>query len=320
MMGFRTVLGWASPGGRGGRLTTLIFHRVHAQPDPLVPGEMHAERFRKVLGWLRHWFQVLPLDEAVHRLQSGTLPPRAAAITFDDGYADNQQVALPILEEAGLSACFFIATGFLDGGRMWNDTLIESIRGARSEPWDLREVDSVFADLPPLVLDSWEARRHAVPQLVMRCKYLPMQERERVVEAVARSSGANLDQTLMMSSEQLRNLRSRGQQVGAHTVNHPILARLPSDVARVEIGAGKQALEALLDERIGLFAYPNGKPGEDYLPEHVQMVRDAGFDAAVTTSPGASGSNTDPCQIPRFTPWEQSRVRWGTRLLLNLRA
>ena len=117
-----------SPGQRNGRLSILIFHRVLAQVDPLFPEEVDAARFDVICGWLRRWFNVLPLDAAVRRLRDGSLPRRAAAITFDDGYADNHDIALPILKKHGLPSTFFIATGFLDGGCMWNDTVIEAIR------------------------------------------------------------------------------------------------------------------------------------------------------------------------------------------------
>ena len=110
----RTAAHLLSPGGARARLSVLIFHRVFAQPDPLAPSEPDLPRFEHLLRWVSRWFQVLPLDEAVARLAAGTLPPRAAAITFDDGYADNAEVALPALQRAGLPATFFIATGFHD--------------------------------------------------------------------------------------------------------------------------------------------------------------------------------------------------------------
>ena len=69
-------------------------------------------------------FVPLPLSEAVDRLMIGELPPRAACVTFDDGYIDNVELALPILQSHGLSATFFVATGYLDGGWMWNDKVI----------------------------------------------------------------------------------------------------------------------------------------------------------------------------------------------------
>ena len=138
---------WLSPAGAKARLSILIFHRVLPQPDPLFPQEMHARQFDAVCGWLANWFKVLPLDRAVDHLQAGTLPARAACITFDDGYADNHHIALPILQAHGLSATFFIATGFLDGGRMWNDTIIET---ARRSPLPLLDLDSLGLGRHPL--------------------------------------------------------------------------------------------------------------------------------------------------------------------------
>lgn len=74
-----------SPSGARARLSVLIFHRVLPQPDPLFPDEIDAARFDAILGWLRSWFNVLPLDEAAQRLKDGSLPARAAALSFDDG-------------------------------------------------------------------------------------------------------------------------------------------------------------------------------------------------------------------------------------------
>ena len=75
-------------------------------------------------------FNVISLADGVAGLKRGCLPPRALSITFDDGYRDNHDIALPILLQLGLPATFFVATGFLDGGRMFNDTVIEAVRFA----------------------------------------------------------------------------------------------------------------------------------------------------------------------------------------------
>src|SRR5437870_9554580 len=81
----RAVFGLLSPAGAHGRLTILMFHRVREQRDELFPNEMHAAMFRERMLWMRSWFNVLPLEEAIPALSRGTLPARALAITFDDG-------------------------------------------------------------------------------------------------------------------------------------------------------------------------------------------------------------------------------------------
>jgi peptidoglycan/xylan/chitin deacetylase (PgdA/CDA1 family) len=114
----RLPLSLLSPAGERGRLSILIFHRVLARPDPLSPDEPDVVEFEAQMRWVRSWFNVLPLGAAIDRLYAGTIPPRALAITFDDGYADNEELAAPILARLGLSATFFISTGYLGGGIM----------------------------------------------------------------------------------------------------------------------------------------------------------------------------------------------------------
>ncbi|MEJ6002467.1 polysaccharide deacetylase family protein [Paucibacter soli] len=314
MSPLRMAISLLSPAAAGARLSVFIFHRVLPEPDALFPDEVHAARFDQMLAWIKTWFQVLPLDEAVQQLGAGRLPARAAAITFDDGYEDNDSVARPLLRRHGLTATFFIATGFLDGGRMWNDTVIESIRRTQKAELDLRPLG-----LGQHALASTEARRAAIAQLLPQLKYQQPEARLALTQRLAHVAEVSLPADLMMRSEQLLAMRRAGMQIGAHTVSHPILARLDLATARQEMAQSKQALEQLLGEPVTLFAYPNGRPGKDYLPEHAQLARELGFQAAVSTAWGAARQGCDPFQVPRFTPWDHDRLRFGLRMIRNLR-
>lgn len=309
-----------SPAGARARLNVLIFHRVLPQADPLFPDEVDAARFDEMLGWVKSWFNVLPMDEAARHLKEGSLPARAAALTFDDGYADNHDVALPLLQKHGLPCSFFVATGFLDGGRMWNDTLIEAVRRTSKPLLDLRGLqDARGDDLGQHPCGDVASRRTALGSLINRVKYLPPESRQACVDAIAVRAEVQPPTDLMMTSDQVRALHRAGMQIGAHTVSHPILATLDAAQAADEIGRSRDALQALLGERVGLFAYPNGKPGTDYLPEvHPGIVRELGFDAAVATRWAAARRREDPFQIPRFTPWDRGRLMFGLRLVRNL--
>jgi peptidoglycan/xylan/chitin deacetylase (PgdA/CDA1 family) len=303
-----------SPAGEQGKLSILIFHRVLPSSDPLFPDLPDAAEFNGMLGWLNSWFNVLPLHQAIARLSERTLPERAAAITFDDGYADNHDVALPLLVKNGVPATFFIATGFLTGGLMWNDAIIEAVRRCRASKLVLREIG-----FDTYAVGSTAEVRQTIDRLLARVKYLPIEERIRISRAIAAIAGVALPDDLMMSGVEVRALRRVGMEIGAHTVSHPILAKLNEEDARQEISASKRALEDLLQEPVRLFAYPNGKPGQDYLPAHPRMVRELGFDAAMSTSPGVADSGSDVMQLPRFTPWDKGRLRFGLRLASNLR-
>ena len=310
----RGLLGRYSPAGAEGRLSIVIFHRVYPEPDPLSPGDPDRRHFDEIVGWLASWFNVLPLDVAVRRLKEGEIPARAACITFDDGYRDNYTEALPILRRHGVTATFFVSTGFLDGGRMWNDTIIEGVRLTAHGNLDLSLLG--LGRLPTRTADD---KRAAIEKIIPALKHLPPVDRDAAVKAVADRCGVALPVDLMMTSDQVRGLHAAGMQIGAHTVNHPILARCDESVARWEIAESREKLREIIGEPVTLFAYPNGRAGSDYTLEHVRIVGELGFDAAVTTNAGASGVGDNTLQLARFTPWDRSKWRFAWRLASNLR-
>ena len=94
----RGLARFAAPAGPDARLTVLLYHRVLPTSDPLLPAEPDAVLFDSQMALLARIFNVLPLEEALSKLRRGELPARALSITFDDGYADNLDVAVPILQ------------------------------------------------------------------------------------------------------------------------------------------------------------------------------------------------------------------------------
>ncbi|MEO8992576.1 MAG: polysaccharide deacetylase family protein [Nitrosospira sp.] len=311
----RALLHLFSPGGSRNRLSILIYHRVLSRRDPLFPEEGNAEDFDRHMEQLAGCFRIIPLLDAIQGLRHGKLPPRAACITFDDGYADNAEVALPILKKYGVSATFFVATNFLDGGRMWNDTVIELIRHATAGIIDLSSLR-----LGQFEIGTNPQRRQAIECLLGALKYLPLETRQSKVAGMSAlipiPPGASGD--LMMTSSQVRVLHGAGMEIGGHTASHPILAKMENSAASADIAHGKEILEGIIRAPVRLFAYPNGKPGQDYLPDHVRMVRRLGFDAAVSTAHGAARMDSDLYQLPRFTPWGRGSVRLTLRMVQNM--
>lgn len=299
-----------SRSGRAAKLLILMYHRVLPRSDPLLSGSVDAATFEWQMALLAQRFTVLPLCEAATCLVGGVLPARTVCITFDDGYADNVSVALPILRRHDLTATFFIATGFLDGGRMWNDTIIESVRRAPGNELNLRGIG-----LQTYVIGDMQARRQTISSLLSLLKYLPVGERTRKTEAIADHVDESLPADLMMSSEQVRDLQAAGMEVGAHTANHPILMRLSAEQAEQEIRQSRARLHELGIRNVDAFAYPNGRPGVDYDRGQVEIVRREGFKVAVSTAWGCARRGADPLQLPRIGSWDSTPGRFYLRML-----
>lgn len=289
-------------------LSILIYHRIIAQPDPLFPECVDARRLEQHLHLLKRWFRVLPLSVAVRQLRARTLPCRAVCITFDNGYAETADVALPLLQRFDISATFFVASRFLDGGRLWSDVVIDTIRQAAPGRLNLGRYGFGVYDIAcPL------RRRAVIDMLIETLSRLPPTERAARVAAMERGNG-----TRMVCPDQLLALHRAGMDVGAHTPGHTALAVMSNAEARAEIAAGRNRLEEIIQAPVSLFAYPHGRPGHDFEQRHANMLRSQGFDAAVTSAWGAARADTDLFELPRFTPWDRSSSRFLLRLGANL--
>lgn len=292
-------------------LSILTYHRVAARPDPLFPEQIDAARFEQQLRVLTRWFRVLPLADAVRRLRERTLPARAACITFDNGYADNAAVALPILQRYRAHATFFIASGYLDGGCMWKDAVIDVVRNSRGDRLNLTASGFATYDLAcPM------RRRAVIDMLVDSLSRLPHAERVGRIRTMAASFTP-----VMLTSDEVLALHRAGMEIGAHTVSHPVLTTVSNADARAEIANGRARLQEIVQAPVRLFSYPGGMPGQDFESRHVHMLRGQGFEAAVTCAAGAARHDTDPMLLPRLAAPERSSgyllARLGGNLLMR---
>lgn len=297
-------------GGERAALPVLMYHRVLAEHDPLQSDIHTARTMDRQFQTLARCFKVMPLDEAAALLREGRLPPRAVSITFDDGYRDNHTLALPLLQKHGLTATFYVSSGFLNGGVMFHDVLVETVRHAPSGPLDLG-----LADAPKVTLGDVPSRIQALQTLVRQIKYLDPEQRAALSERLLQSLGSKAPRHLMMDDAQVRDMARAGMSVGGHTHQHQILARLDEATAWQEICSNADTLSTLTGQRVTSFAYPNGKPGTDYGAPHVDMVRRAGFLNAVSTRNGVGLREAPRFELPRFVLNETSTVGILLRML-----
>jgi len=281
------------------RATILMYHRT-GEParDPhglCLPPWQLRQQLRHVLGE----YQPMALGGLANALISGSLPDRAVAVTFDDGYLDNLTEASDILLELGIPATFFVTGEGLAGEReYWWDTLARIFLAWPSLPnrLELRVAD----DWLRAPTGDPDQRRRAHDMTWEAVSLLPPEDRDEVIDALLRWSGSPrgpFDGVRPITEQELLRLANRpGHTIGAHTEHHLRLTAQPEAIRRAEVFANKQRLEKLLGVSPSLFSYPFGER-DDAL---VRLVREAGFVAAVTAEEGWIERGADPLLLPRI--------------------
>lgn len=307
-----TLCGGMTGNSQDRALTIFTFHKVPGEGDDGYQGEFSLQDFQRLITILLQNFNILPLAEGIERLKIKDLPRFAAAITFDDGYPNWLNGVVPVLENNEIPATFFISTCQLEGRALWFERLYNILRVTEADRTQL--VAPLLAH--GLHLDQKIA---ADPDNILKAiKYLPFIRRDEVIASCEAALGLTKVYPLF-TAQDLKVLQSKGFAIGAHTVNHPILACCTDADARIEIVRSKEMLQDILREPVNLFSYPNGVPGRDIKPVHVRAVQEAGFRGAVTTALGAASYQTPMFQLPRFDPWARTSRRLLIQYLMTLK-
>lgn len=284
----------------------LVYHRVNDEGGSVFPG-VPTRLFARQMEILARGWDVYPLEELVGRAIAGETPPRAAAITFDDGYRDNYEHAFPILRRLGLPATIFIATGPVERGTpLWHDRVFAAFEETRAASLDV--------DGRAIALDRPEGRDAALRAFLDSVRRGPGQDLPTRVDALV---GALLDREpeppAYLRWDDVAAMAAAGIGFGAHTVTHPILTRLPLARALEEARASRAVLEARLGGPVRLFAYPNGTP-DDMNDALRDGLRESGFLAAFTTVWGTNDASTDPFALRRVGFWGENPDAAAMRL------
>ncbi len=227
---------------------------------------------------------IVSLDEAIERLAAPKRGRPFVVLTFDDAYKDNLEHALPILREHAAPFTLYVPTAYIDGvGELWWQAIEDII--ARQQAIGIESGgDTEYVDTRTL-----REKHEAFNQLYWQMRRIPETERIALLHGFAASYGYDLGQqcrSLIMDWTELATFaREPLCTIGAHTVNHYELAKLPIDQARSEIEQSADILLAQFGKRPQHLSYPLGGPlsaGE----REFGLARELGFVSAVTTRPG----------------------------------
>lgn len=289
-------------------LSILTYHRF-AQPDGdelFDDGviDITADEFERHVTCVKRHFSPIGVDELCAFAKGARLPRNAVAITFDDGYRDNYEKALPILRRHDCKAIFFVATSLLTERRLyWWDRVAYLLKQTQRGTVELR--------YPCLVrLELGEDRRPAIRRLHNLVKTRRSLDVERMLTELVLATGVpwtrELEQAfaddLLLTWDDVRALRQAGMDVQSHTRTHRVLQTLSPDELRLELAGSRSDLARELGEPARALAYPVGNPVGRSAPIR-RALAEAGYEIGLTngTGPTPLWRAPDPFNICRQT-------------------
>lgn len=292
----------------GVRVQFLAWHRIVPDFEGLrhrvIPGLLTSTgTFDKQLGWLSKQFDFVTIPEALEILTGKRRPRRdVCVLTFDDGYADFLEYAVPILRRHGAPATIYVPTGFVDTNvPLLHDRLYRVLRLAAHRNLAVKQVGG-----GPLVTAALEDTLggDVIQALERLLETRPREICLKVAEALENCLEADpkdvLTDSRLLSWEELRAVRAAGFSVGAHTIDHACLPNeAPQEVER-QLRLSREKLEAELGEEVLDFAYPNGW----YSRGSIRALQRAGYRSAVTTEDRPNRLGEDPFALKRKCVWE----------------
>jgi peptidoglycan/xylan/chitin deacetylase (PgdA/CDA1 family) len=291
----------------------LMYHSVMEDPRSelqTLGGIIHSkEVFSKQMELLAREYVPISLDDLLRAVVEGkSLRPRSVVVTFDDGYSDNHEMAMPILNRVGVPSTFYITVDCVEGGKLpWPSRLRYAFFTSGEVSWN-----DINKDWP---LTNPGERDSAFLYACDLCAKLAGEAQEKFVHQVEDDLAIDpfpSSRNLMMSWDQVRDLAKNGHIVGSHTLTHPNMAYVDAEAAKAELGQSKQRLEAVLGAPVVHFSYPCPALVPHWSESTRTLSRDVGYRTAVTTTGGAVHAGDDPLSLKRVRPSKDLEgLRWN---------
>jgi peptidoglycan/xylan/chitin deacetylase (PgdA/CDA1 family) len=298
----------------------LGYHSIQPRPelfaDTIGLGITHAASdFARQIELIAREYSPVSLSEILHFLREELPPPRnAVAVTFDDGYRDNAEIAAPVLARYGIPAAFFLTTSLISTAQVpWFSRMRHAFVHTRKKEW-----------VAPVQGREWKLTGSRRQKMALQAAFeigasMTENERQELLRLIGHDlevAPPALEASLMLTWDQARALREAGHIVGSHTCTHPNLAHVANEeTARAELFESKRQIENELNAAPRHFSHPHPALDPQWTPQTVALTQEAGYETAVTTTPGAVFTGENPLLLARMmTPKHVEELRWELQL------
>jgi peptidoglycan/xylan/chitin deacetylase (PgdA/CDA1 family) len=276
----------------------LLYHRIvekdsmYLNKGPVVQHKI--SHFENEIKYLRKYYQVVSIDELIHRMQNGleSIKP-CISITFDDGYLDNYELAYPILKKYEVPATIYLAASLIGTNeRTWTDQIEFAMMETEKENIKLPEL---FGE-ETIGLRTRKQKEQANIKIAEALKLIPDESRKELmgkifqVLDIDKNSMTNGKLRRMLNWEEVQKMARDGITIGSHGHTHSVLSKMPVDKAKEDILTSKKIIEEELGIKVKHFSFPNGRE-EDFSAELGNYCREIGFESIASAVYGVNDLN-----------------------------
>jgi peptidoglycan/xylan/chitin deacetylase (PgdA/CDA1 family) len=292
----------------------VMYHSVMDEPGSeasTLGGIIHSTRdFRQQMEVVARHFSPVTMHDVLQFVRGDKdLPPRPVVITFDDGYADNYQVASPILKRVGVPAAFYVTVECVEKRKLpWPARARHAFLTSKKMEWTEPQGER-------WPLSSPDQRSRAFERALQYCGKLAgdsLEDFVRTLEHELETAPRACGDSLMMTWDEVRGLAREGHIVGSHTMTHPNMAHVQEEDLKREFVQSKNVLERELAGQVVHFSYPCPVLQPHWAEHTVRASRESGYRTAVTTTGGLVRRNDNPLCLRRIRPTKDADgLRWN---------
>jgi len=277
-------------------ITILVYHGISYDKDPLNMN-IAPDIFESQIRYLKKNYKIISLDKAIDIINNKNIDDNYCVITFDDGYKNNIDFALPILIKYSADATIFVTCDSVESGNFSWSLLNDAIYKSNKTDLDLSKygIDSlsIVTDVDKL---------YAIRFLHNILKQLPDEKKKEIQDHIVyhEETCGSHEREMLNWIEIVEMLETGLITIGGHTMSHPILSKVSSQIAFNEIVGCKNIIQSKIGIKVNHFAYPNGRT-DDFTDETVRIIKDSGYASACTTAHGINTGTIDLYRLKRVS-------------------
>jgi peptidoglycan/xylan/chitin deacetylase (PgdA/CDA1 family) len=295
-------------------VVVLRYHSIREDPklsQQYLSGIVHAlDRFDEHMRIIASEYVPVSLDDIVGFAEGkAAIPRRAVAVTFDDGFADNLEIAAPVMNRYGIKGAVFVSVGFVEArDTLWFLRIRNAFNASTVPAWPGLQGDREYDFSLPV------ERYQAFLEASRACAQVTGERQESLVGSIEQRLGVpplRPEQKIMLTWNDIRELQAQGHIIGSHTMSHPNVAHVGHEELVRELVDSKRRLEEKTQVSIIHFSFPKPILTPYFTEETIEEVRRAGYRTAVTCEPGTFRRSDDLFRINRFiVPHTGTELQW----------